>query len=117
MKKLIGVAALMAMAGCVSVNETRSNPPLVDITSTKPPIRVAECIRDQWQRITVLGASFAVNLQSTGDVYSVIADLQMPTHLADVSPDGDGSHVKYHFYRTWQSPIDKFPDAVRACAR
>ncbi|MDF3842663.1 hypothetical protein P3W55_13185 [Pseudomonas citronellolis] len=117
MKKLIGVAAIAALAGCATVNDTRSNPALVDISSTRSPLRVAECIRDSWQGITVLGSSFAVALQSTGDIYTVLADLQMPVHLADVSPEGSGSRIKYHFYRTWQSPVDRFPDAVRACAR
>lgn len=118
MRILVGALALALLAGCASVADTRSNPPLLTLTSAKPAQEVAECIRDSWQSTTVLGASIGGILQSSGDRYSVLApDAQAPLHLVDVVPSGGGSSVQYHFYRTWQSPLDRVTDAVRACVR
>lgn len=110
--------ALVFMAGCASVADTRSNPPLLTLNSQKPARDLAECIRDRWQSTTVLGASIGGILQSSGSRYSVLApDAQAPLHLVDVEPSKGGSTVRYHFYRTWQSPLDRVTDAVKACAR
>lgn len=118
MRILIGALGLALVAGCASVAETRSNPPLVVLESHKPARDVAECIRDSWQSTTVLGASVGGILQSSGKRYSVLApDAQAPLHLVDVVPGKDGSTVRYHFYRTWQSPLARVTDAVKACAQ
>lgn len=118
MRIMIGALGLALLAGCASVVDTRSNPPLLTLSSQKPARDLAECIRDRWQSTTVLGASIGGILQSSGDRYSVLApDAQAPLHVADVEPNNGGSTVRYHFYRTWQSPLDRVTDAVKACAR
>ncbi|WP_342615938.1 hypothetical protein Q7W52_10115 [Pseudomonas kurunegalensis] len=118
MRMIYPVMVLAVLAGCASVSDTRSNPPLITLTSTKSAQVVAECIRDRWQSTTVLGASIGGILQSSGKRYSVLApDAQAPLHLVDVEPSKSGSTVRYHFYRTWQSPLDRVVDAVKACAR
>lgn len=118
MRVLFGAFGLALLAGCASVAETRSNPPLLTLSSQKSAQQVAECIRDSWQSTTVLGASVGGILQSSGARYSVLApDAQAPLHLVDVEPSGAGSTVRYHFYRTWQSPLERVTDAVTACAR
>ncbi|QHB26503.1 hypothetical protein TCK1_1157 [Pseudomonas monteilii] len=118
MRILIGALGLALVAGCASVSETRNNPPLLDLKSEKPAKDVAECIRDSWQSTTVLGASVGGILQSSGNRYSVLApDAQAPLHLVDVEPSKAGSTVKYHFYRTWQSPLERVTDAVKACVK
>lgn len=116
MRALVVLVWLALLAGCASVNDTRSNPPLLSLQSSKPAPGVAECIRDSWQSTTVLGASIGGILQSTGGRYSVLApDAQAPLHVVDVTPKGSGSFVQYHFYRTWQSPLQRVTDAVKAC--
>jgi hypothetical protein len=118
MRILISALAAVLLSGCASVADTRSNPPLLTLDSKKPARQVAECIRDSWQSTTVLGASVGGILQSSGDRYSVLApDAQAPLHLVDVEPSNGGSVVRYHFYRTWQSPLERVTDAVSACAR
>jgi hypothetical protein len=89
---------------------------LLSLQSSKAAPDVAECIRDSWQSTTVLGASIGGILQSSGARYSVLApDAQAPLHVVDVTPMENGSVVQYRFYRTWQSPLQRVTDAVKAC--
>lgn len=69
MKLFVGSLALVSMAGCASVGDSRSNPPLLSLQSSKPAKVVAECIRDGWQGTTVLGAGIGGILQTSGDRY------------------------------------------------
>lgn len=118
MRILIAAVAVAMLAGCASVGDTRSNPPLLSLKSSKPAKAVAECIRDGWQGTTVLGAGIGGTLQTSGDNYTILApDAQAPLHLVDVTPSKNGSTVRYHFYRTWQSPLERVTDVVRSCAR
>lgn len=118
MKLFIGALALAALAGCASVGDTRSNLPLLALQSSKSAKVIAECIRDGWQSTTVLGAGIGGILQTSGDRYTILApDAQAPLHLVDVIPNKGGSSVRYHFYRTWQSPLERVTDVVRSCAR
>lgn len=118
MRALIGAVGLTFLAGCASVSDTRSNPPLLTLSSPTPARAVAECIRDSWQSTTVLGSSIGGTLQISGNRYSILApDAQAPLHLVDVDPTNSGSEIRYHFYRTWQSPLQRVTDAVRACAQ
>lgn len=116
MRILIAGLGLALLAGCASVEDTRSNPPLLSLHSSKQPKEVAECVRDTWQNTTVLGTSLGGILQSSGSRLSILApDAQAPLHLVDVTPIPSGSLVKYHFYRTWQSPLGRVIDAVKKC--
>lgn len=118
MRTLIGAVGITLLAGCASVADTRSNPPLLSLSSQKPAREVAECIRDSWQSTTVLGSSIGGILQTSGSRYSILApDAQAPLHLVDVDSTNSGSEIRYHFYRTWQSPLGRVTDAVRACAQ
>lgn len=117
MRILITALAVAMLPGCASVGDTRSNPALLVLQSSKQPKQAAECIRDAWQNTSVLGASVGGVLQSSGERYSVLApDVQAPLHLVDITPTPGGSRISYHFYRTWQSPLERVPDAVRSCA-
>ena len=117
MRLCIGAMGLALLAGCAGVGETRTNPPLLELDSSMQPRQAAECVRDAWQNTTVLGASVGGILQSSGDRFSILApDAQAPLHLVDITPTESGSRITYHFYRTWQSPLDRVLEAVRSCA-
>ena len=117
MRIFIVAMAVAMLAGCTSVADTRSTPPLISLKSSKPAGKVAECIRDGWQGTTVLGAGIGGVMQTSGDRFTVMApDSQSPLHLVDVTPVKGGSAVRYHFYRTWQSPLERVTDVVRSCA-
>jgi len=114
--RIIAWVGMALLAGCASAGDTRSNPPLLSLQSAKPAKVVAECVRDRWQDTTVLGASIGGVLQTSGEKYSVLApNTQAPLHIVDVTPKHGGSLVQYHFYRTWQSPLDRVTDAVKGC--
>ena len=119
--RFFGVLALLSAAllgGCSSVAETRENPPILQLSSAHKAKDVAECIRDGWQGTTVLGAGIGGILQTSGDRYTILApDAQSPLHLVDVIPNKGGSSIRYHFYRTWQSPLERVTDVVRSCAK
>lgn len=118
MRKIIMGLALIALSGCSSVSDIRENPPIIELAARRPAKDVAECIRDGWQEIRIIGGSVGGVLQSSGERYSVIAPgAEMPWHVADVSPYGDGSRVSYHFYRTWQSPMARVTEVVKGCSR
>lgn len=55
MKKLIGVAALMAMAGCSSMSELRQEKPYRSFSSTKGVEQAAECVLFAWQNQSLAG--------------------------------------------------------------
>ncbi|MFB1630155.1 hypothetical protein [Pseudomonas sp. AP-1] len=117
MRFLIGAMGLALLAGCANVSDTRSNPPLVSVTSSKSPQELAECIRDGWQGIAVLGSGYGAILQSSGNRFSVFSpDSATPWHIADVSPSNSGAAVSYHFYRTWQSPPESVITVIKRCA-
>jgi len=116
MRILIGCLALASLSGCASVGDTRGNPALLTLSTSKPAKDVAECIRDGWQGGAVLGAGYGAVLQSSGRKYTVFSpDSATPWHLADIVPSAEGTVVRYHFYRTWQSPPQQIPDVVKRC--
>ena len=118
MRILTGAVGLVLLAGCSSVSDTRDTAPLLQVSSSNSAKQVAECIRDGWQNIAVWGAGIGGTLQESNGRYTVFSpDSQTPWHLADVTPTLTGSKVSYHFYRTWQSPIDRVPEVVKSCAR
>jgi hypothetical protein len=119
MKVLIGALAAVLLAGCAAtIGDVRSNTPLLNLDSHKPAKNVAECIRDGWQATPLIGGNLGGLLQTSGDRYTVIAPyVDSPWNVVDIDPSTKGSVVKYHFYRTWQSPPDSVLDVVRSCAK
>lgn len=118
MRILIAGAALMLLAGCSSVAEIRATPAVLSLASSKSAKAVAECIRDGWQATSIVGGSVGGILQQTGDRFAVVApNSESPWHVADVVPASSGSAVRYHFYRTWQSPSTQVTTVVMDCAK
>lgn len=117
MRILIGALAVALLAGCSSVSDVRQTTPVLSVSSSNPPQQVAECIRDGWQSIKVIGGTIGGTVQQTGKSFSVIATVDQPWHVADITPTSKGSAIQYHFYRSWQSPPSSVVDVVRSCAR
>lgn len=118
MRIVIGALAVALLAGCSTVEDIRENPPIVDSHSAKSAESVAECIRDGWQGVSLVGGSVGGQLQKSGGRYAVIApNSETPWHVADVKPEQGGSRVTYRFYRTWQSPPSGVPAVVSRCLR
>jgi hypothetical protein len=116
MRILIAGLAMALLAGCSSVAEIRATPAVLSLSSQKPARAVAECIRDGWQATSIVGGSVGGILQQSGERFSVIApNSESPWHVADVVPVGGGSAVRYHFFRTWQSPSAQVTKVVSDC--
>lgn len=115
--KAIAIASLVSLAACSSVSEIRETRALIDVSSSRSARIVAECIRDGWQATPLVGGSVGGILQQSGEKYSVVApNTESPWHVVDVSPAGSGSAIRYHFYRTWQSPPEKVTSVVKVCS-
>lgn len=118
MRILIGVLVVSLLAGCSSVADIRATPAVLSLSSENPAKVVAECIRDGWQSTSIIGGTVGGVLQQSGDKFSVVApNGESPWHVVDVFPSGSGSTVRYHFYRTWQSPNDKVTKVVSNCIK
>ena len=119
MRFLAGVLVAVLLAGCAAtIGDVRSNPPLLNLDSHKSARHVAECIRDGWQATPLIGGNLGGLLQSSGDRYTVIApNVDSPWNVVDIDQSTNVSVVKYHFYRTWQSPPDRVLDVVRSCTK
>lgn len=100
----------LVLAGCATVVDTRSTPVLLAYESNNPAQRIAECIRDGWQ-----AEGHGALVQTSGSLFTVISSADHPWHLVDVLPNEAGASVRYHFYRTWQSPPDSMKAAVQRC--
>jgi hypothetical protein len=95
MKHWAGAVALAMLAGCMSLNHTRSAGPAQVYSSHKPAAAVAECIKVTW-----------ANVQLFGDVADVFMDQGNPgeftvyttegEYFADVT--GKGATTAINFY-------------------
>ncbi|EHF14433.1 TPA: hypothetical protein OW427_006334 [Pseudomonas aeruginosa] len=96
MKKLIGVAALMAMAGCSSMSELRQEQPYRSFSSTKGVEQAAECVLFAWQNQSLAGVHYDVSLQPLpGGGRTVVSQGQ--TEFVDVVSTDRGSDISIYF--------------------
>ncbi|MFJ4056836.1 hypothetical protein ACIPZC_25830 [Pseudomonas sp. NPDC089743] len=118
MRIFIAALGLAVLVGCATVDDIRANTPLVSVQTSKPADEVAECIRDGWQGIALIGGSVGGVLQRSGSRLTVVApNAESPWHVVDVFSAGTGKvQVTYRFYRTWQSPNEKVMNVVKECA-
>lgn len=78
MKHLAGAVALAMLAGCMSLNQTRSAGPAQVYSSHKPAAAVAECIKVSW-----------ANVQLFGDVADVFMDTGKPGEFTVYTTEGE----------------------------
>jgi hypothetical protein len=95
MKHWAGAVALAMLAGCMSLNSTRSAGPVQVYASQKPAVAVAECIKVTW-----------ANVQMFGDVADVFMDKGQPgeftvyttegEYFADVAGKGGSTAISFY---------------------
>lgn len=78
MKHWAGAVALMTLAGCMSLNQTRSAGPAHVYASQKPAAAVAECIKVTW-----------ANVQLFGDVADVFMEAGKPGEFTVYTTEGE----------------------------
>jgi hypothetical protein len=78
MKHWAGAVALAMLAGCMSLNQTRSGGPAQVYTSQKPAAAVAECIKVTW-----------ANVQLFGDVADTFMDQGKPGEFTVYTTEGE----------------------------
>ena len=95
MKHVVGVVTLAMLAGCMSLNHTRSTGPAHVYASQKPAAAVAECIKVTW-----------ANVQLFGDVADVFMEKGKPGEFTVYTTEGEyfadvvgkGSSTAINFY-------------------
>lgn len=95
MKQWAGVAALMLLTGCMSLNQTRSAGPVQVYSSQKPAAAVAECIKVTWADVQMFGDVADVFLKSNapGDFTVYTTEGQ---YFADVLGKGATTNVSFY---------------------
>ncbi|MFJ3485221.1 2-oxoacid ferredoxin oxidoreductase [Pseudomonas sp. NPDC090202] len=113
MKHWVGALALVVLAGCMSLDRTRSAGPVKVYSSQKPAVAVAECIKVTW-----------ANVQLFGDVADVFMDKGKPgeftvyttegEYFADVAGKGGATSVSF-YAKPGAKVVDKRGAVLATC--
>ncbi|MDD1963889.1 2-oxoacid ferredoxin oxidoreductase [Pseudomonas putida] len=113
MKHWAGAVALAMLAGCMSLNSTRSAGPVQVYASQKPAVAVAECIKVTW-----------ANVQMFGDVADVFMDKGKPgeftvyttegEYFADVAGKGGSTAISF-YAKAGGKAVDQRGAALATC--
>jgi len=95
MKHWAGAVALAMLAGCMSLNQTRSAGPAQVYSSQKPAAAVAECIKVSWANVQIFGDVADVFME-TGKPGEFTVYTTEGEYFADVS--GKGGLTAISFY-------------------
>ena len=113
MKQWAGMAALMLLTGCMSLDQTRSAGPVQEFSSRKPAAAVAECLKVTWADVRMFGdvADVFMKTNAPGDFTVYTTEAQ---YFADVVGKGGTTHVG--FYAKPNAPVkDQRGAAVATC--
>ncbi|MGH8419284.1 MAG: 2-oxoacid ferredoxin oxidoreductase [Pseudomonas sp.] len=95
MKHWAGAIALAMLAGCMSLNQTRSAGPAQVYSSQKPAAVVAECIKVSWGNVQLFGDVADVFMQQDkpGEftVYTTEGE-----YFADVTGKGESTAISFY---------------------
>mgnify|MGYP001190433291 FL=1 len=105
----------LSLSGCVTTQDLRAKPALIDVSSAKASRAIAACITEKWEASGVFGMSMDVDNTVLADGYAVsIKNGEVVQMLADVRDAGTGSTTK--FYKPgFVAATGKFENAVRDC--
>jgi hypothetical protein len=113
MKHWAGAVALVMLAGCMSLNHTRSAGPAQVYSSQKPAAAVAECIKVTW-----------ANVQLFGDVADVFMDKGSPGEFTVYTTEGEyfadvmgkGASTTINFYaKAGTNAVDQRGAVLATC--
>ena len=92
---VVGAVALALLAGCMSLNQTRSAGPAHVYTSQKPAAAVAECIKVTWANVRLFGdvADVFMEKGTPGEftVYTTEGE-----YFADVAGKGPSTSISFY---------------------
>lgn len=115
MRNLAILAAVAALAGCVTSDKLRTKEPTLVVTSTKPARAVAACISSKWEATGLFGAAMPIENKILADGYSVShRNGQMVQLMADVHEIGSGSTTSYYKVDL-VAGVAKFEAGVKDC--
>ncbi len=110
---LIALTAL-AMTGCASVSGLREKAPDIDITSTKSPAVIGQCVASGWGEFMGISVNHA---PTASGGYSVsLPNIYSGTNgVMDIDATDAGSHVKVYYRAADLGGHGKFTKVVKGC--
>lgn len=113
MRILIGVVAVVLMAGCVSPSDLKDNTPTTTANTKNSPKAYAFCVFPKWQ-----DARSEAVMSETADGYRlVIGALQITDELLEVKQTPAGSLVAFYQRVAWMPGLGRsaIETAVKSC--
>ena len=113
MKLWAGAVALAMLAGCMSLNQTRSAGPAQVYSSQKPAAAVAECIKVSWANVHLFG-DVADVFMARGKPGEFTVYTTEGEYFADVSAQGNSTAISF-FAKPGGKAVDQRGAMVATC--
>lgn len=113
MRKIFVAMAFIALSGCVSPSDLKSNTPTIDTVTQKTPKAYALCVLPKWQ-----DARSEATMSETADGYRLIVSASnLADELLEVSRSSSGSKVIFYQRVAWMPGIGRadIESAVTSC--
>ena len=113
MRILIGVMAVLILAGCVSPSDLKTNKPTLSSVTSKEPKQYALCVLPRWQ-----DARSEASMSETESGYRlVVGEFQLTDELLEVQKMSSGSKVDFFQRVAWMPGVGRtaIESAVREC--
>ena len=95
MKLFVGLAVMMALAGCtMSMDEARQKGPIAQFSSAKAPSMVAACIAPTWSSQSYRMVMFDAVVQPGRNEGFMVKSIGA-NEAVDIAQSGQGSALKY----------------------
>lgn len=113
-KHLFTALSALVMAGCASVSGLREKAPDLDLTSSKDPVAVGQCVANGWGEFMGISVNHA---PTANGGYSVsLPNIYSGTNgVMDVSATATGSQVKVYYRAADLGGHGKFTKVVKEC--
>lgn len=103
MRKILTAMALVALAGCVSPSDLKSNQPGLSVATPKGPKEYALCVFPKWQ-----DARSEATISETTDGYRlVIASMNLTDELLEIKKAPSGSSVDFYQRVAWMPGVSR----------
>lgn len=114
MKRILVALAVLALVGCASVSGLREKAPDLNLTSTKTPAVVGQCVANGWGEFMGISVNHA---PTKNGGYSVsLPNIYSGTNgVMDVTATDNGSQIKVYYRATDLGGHGKFTKVVKEC--